>query len=201
MNLRDKFKMVKKEELKMTPQLWEEQTNLDMKRHEWIHREQEYFSFSKKFETSYDLKKGEIYEFDWGMNVNAEFSGRHYGVVLRDSPANNPLVLVCPLKTNHKVKINFNSDYYVGHINGLPRQVESVAVMNQVRTMDKMRIYTRLAIGSNGGNKMCSGNSTEYTQVIRLSDHKLNKIITGVAKIVFGLNPFDTKDQGSSGND
>lgn len=187
----EKFSMVKKPEQVMTPALWEDRSNLDYKRSEWFRREQEYFDFSRKYETSYDLKKGEIYEFDWGMNVNAEFSGRHYGVVLRDSPANNPLVLVCPLKTNHKVKINFNSDYFVGHIEGLPKQVESVAVMNQVRTMDKMRIYTRCAIGSHDVEMMCSGNDIENTPIIRLNETKVDKIVSGVAKIVFGLNPCD----------
>ena len=59
----------------------------------------EYASFSERYKLRYDLKKGEIFEIDWGLNVNAEFSERHYGVVLVDSGPYNPLVLVCPLKT------------------------------------------------------------------------------------------------------
>mgnify|MGYP003295471549 CR=1 FL=1 len=194
-----KFTIVKKEKGSSldNPELMNE---IDYKRHEWMHREDEYYRFSREHETAYDLRKGEIYEFDWGMNVNAEFSGRHYGVVLRDSGPDNPLVLVCPLKTNHKTKVNFRSDYYVGKIEGLPRQVESVAVLNQTRSLDKMRLYTKHAIGGVGCSWKCNEKLDEDVSIIRLDNYKLNKILSGVTRITYGLDPFDSKKQSNSGN-
>ena len=69
---------------------------------EWIKKQIEYFMFAEKFKLRYDLKKGEIYEIDFGLNVNTEFCNRHYGVVIKDSCEFDPLVVICPLKTNHK---------------------------------------------------------------------------------------------------
>ena len=36
---------------------------------DWIKRQLEYASFSEKYCLRYDLKRGEIYEFDWGPTV------------------------------------------------------------------------------------------------------------------------------------
>ncbi|MCQ2814745.1 MAG: type II toxin-antitoxin system PemK/MazF family toxin [Bacilli bacterium] len=62
---------------------------------DWMKRQMEYITFSEQYKLRYNLKRGEIYEIDWGLNVNAEFSNRHYGVVLMDSNEFNPLVIVC----------------------------------------------------------------------------------------------------------
>ena len=85
---------------------------------EWIKRQLEYASFSEKFSLRYNLKRGEIYEIDWGLNVNAEFSNRHFGVVMADSDEHNPLVTVCPLKSNHS-GANPKSDLDLGYIDSL----------------------------------------------------------------------------------
>lgn len=112
---------------------------------EWIKRQLEYASFSEKYKLRYNLKRGEIYEFDWGYNVNVEFSNRHYGVVLADSNEFNPLVIVCPLKTNRH-GAHPRSDIDLGFIPGLREGVKTLAVVNQIRTLDKMRLYTKMAI-------------------------------------------------------
>lgn len=112
---------------------------------EWIKRQLEYASFSEKYKLRYSLKRGEIYEFDWGYNVNVEFSNRHYGVVLTDSSEYNPLVIVCPLKTN-KHGAHPRSDLDLGIIPGLREGVKTLAVINQIRSLDKMRLYTKNAI-------------------------------------------------------
>ncbi len=135
---------------------------------EWIKRQLEYASFSEKFQLRYNLKKGEIYEFDWGINVNAEFSNRHYGVVLADSNEYNPLVLVCPLKTN-KNGPHPKSDIDLGIIDGLANSSASVAVVNQIRTLDKLRLYTRSAIGEIKDIKS--------SNIIVLDEKLINKIV------------------------
>ena len=117
---------------------------------DWIKRQLEYATFSNEFKLRMDVKKGEIYEIDWGINVNAEFSNRHYGVVLRDSNEFDPLVLVCPLKTNKK-GAHPASDIDLGCIKELETSHRTLAVINQTRTIDKMRIYSKNAISDNVG--------------------------------------------------
>lgn len=166
---------------------------LEIKRQEWIERQYRYFDFADNNALAYDLKKGEIYEVDWGMNINAEFSGRHYGVVLADSGKENPLVLMCPLKSNHKKKINPHSDLYIGEIPGLPRASQTIAVLNQIKSIDKMRIYTTLAIGPKKVNYRLEENDAVEQQIFRLDINKVQRIISSAARLLFGLD--QNKDQ------
>ncbi len=161
---------------------------IERRRDEWIERLYLYYDFSDKYQLSYDLKKGEIYEVDWGMNINAEFSGRHYGVVLADSGPKNPLVLMIPLKSNHKAQINPNSDLLLGMIDDLPTASESVAVFNQIRAIDKVRIYTQLAIGPSRTNYRLEESQGNFVKVYRLNDEQLNKLTETAAKMLFGIN-------------
>lgn len=141
---------------------------------DWIRRQLEYFSFAEKYSLRYDLKQGEIYEFDWGLNVNAEFSNRHYGVVMVDSDAFNPLVTICPLKTNHGSMCP-RSDIDLGVIDCLNTSKSTLAVVNQVRTIDKLRLYTKRIIGVK--NEMLSDSipEEEYT-IMRLENDKFSRI-------------------------
>lgn len=152
---------------------------------EWIKRQLEYSVFCEKYRTRYDCKKGEIYEIDWGVNVNAEFSLRHYGVVLADSGPFNPLVVVCPLKSNHQ-GAHPRSDYSLGFIPELNNAVPTLAVVNQIRTVDKLRIFTKNAISpasetSVGEQEIAMPeieiNPTTNGAIPRLNEEKVNMII------------------------
>ena len=111
----------------------------------WLLRQNEYAKCAEKYRLSYELRAGEIYEVDFGINVNAEFSYRHYALVLVDSSEANPLVLVCPLKSNTK-GAHPASDINLGIIESLDTEHESLAVINQIRTIDKFRIFKRPGI-------------------------------------------------------
>ena len=111
----------------------------------WLLRQNEYAKCSEKYRLSYELRAGEIYEVDFGINVNAEFSYRHYALVLVDSSEANPLVLICPLKSNTK-GAHPASDVNLGIIESLDTEHESLAVINQIRTIDKFRIFKRPGI-------------------------------------------------------
>ena len=145
---------------------------------DWIRRQLEYADFSEKYQLRYDLRRGEIYEFDWGLNVNAEFSNRHFGVVLVDSDIYNPLVTVCPLKSNHS-GINPKSDVDLGFIPELGTQSSTIAVVNQVRTIDKLRIYMKRAIGSKYEINLSDAVNSSKLTIIRLTDDKLNMVLEG----------------------
>ena len=108
----------------------------------WLLRQSEYAKYAERNKLSLSVKAGEIYEVDFGINVNAEFSYRHYALVLADSSELNPLALVCPLKSNTKGP-HPASDINLGFINALDSDHESLAVINQIRTIDKLRIFKR----------------------------------------------------------
>ncbi|MFA7193154.1 MAG: type II toxin-antitoxin system PemK/MazF family toxin [Bacilli bacterium] len=141
---------------------------------EWIKRQLEYASFSEKYKLRYNLKRGEIYEFDWGYNVNVEFSNRHYGVVLADSNEFNPLVIVCPLKTNRH-GAHPRSDVDLGFIEGLREGVRTLAVVNQIRTLDKMRLYTKTAIAE----------ESEMEEVPKLEQGKIKLILAAYQTLLY----------------
>lgn len=145
---------------------------------EWIKRQLEYVSFSEKYKIRYNLKRGEIYEFDWGYNVNVEFSNRHYGVVLADSNEYNPLVIVCPLKTN-KHGPHPRSDVDLGFVNGLKEGVKTLAVVNQIRSLDKMRLYTKTAIAEDG----------EMVQIPVLPIDKIQLILKAYDAMLYATEP------------
>ena len=143
---------------------------------EWIKRQLEYASFSEKFELRFDLKQGEIYEIDWGININAEFSNRHFGVVLVDSDATNPLVTVCPLKTNHG-SIHPTNDVDLGFIRAINNAKSTVAVINQIRTIDKLRIYTKRSISRPSERRLYDSEDNENIEIMRLENDKFLKLM------------------------
>ncbi|MGM9873615.1 MAG: type II toxin-antitoxin system PemK/MazF family toxin [Bacilli bacterium] len=144
--LKEKYRIEEKSEDRKQHLSPEQKAEFERQKADWYRRNDEYARFKEDHEIHYDLKKGEIYEIDWGVNVNAEFSNRHYGVVLENSAEYNPLVLVCPIKTNHN-GINRKSDVDIGMIEGISiNGRRSIAVINQIRSIDKMRIYTKSVI-------------------------------------------------------
>lgn len=156
-----------------------ERKNNYLKEHlEWIKRQLDYASFSTEYKVRFDVKKGEIYEIDWGVNVNAEFSNRHFGVVLRDSNEYNPLVLVCPLKTN-KTGAHPESDIDLGLIKELYSDHKTLAIISQIRSVDKMRIYSQNAI---------SDNDIPEDKIPVLEEKKVNLIIDAYLNYIYGLS-------------
>ena len=110
---------------------------------EWLIRQNEYSKISLNgYQVNKELKAGEIYEVDFGINVNKEFSHRHYALVLTNSNENNPLVFVCPLKSNVR-GAHPNSDINLGYIKELESDHETLAIINQVRAIDKYRIFKK----------------------------------------------------------
>lgn len=155
---------------------------------DWIRRQLEYADFSEKYQLRYDLRRGEIYEIDWGINVNAEFSNRHFGVVLVDSDEYNPLVTVCPLKSNHS-GINPKSDVDLGYIPELGTRNTTIAVVNQVRTIDKLRIYMKRVIGRDLTSSLSENNDIRNQDVLRLKEDKFELIIKGYKNYISNLLP------------
>lgn len=116
---------------------------------DWTRRQLSYASHGAKYQLRYQLHRGEVYEFDYGVNVHAELSNRHYGVVLVDSYETNDIVVVCPLKTKRKGP-NAVSDVSIGRLPAIHTEVDSIAIINQIKGLDKMRMYIEPIISSSG---------------------------------------------------
>ena len=99
---------------------------------------------------------------------------RHYGLVLKDSSIYDPLVLVCPLKTN-KRGAHPASDIDLGYVEGLKSDHQTLAVINQTRTLDKLRIFSKQAI--------CEDN--DETTILKLSKEKTEIVLKAFYNYVF----------------
>ncbi len=161
---------------------------------EWIKRQLEYADYSERYTLRYDLKRGEIYEIDWGINVNAEFSNRHYGVVLVDSDIFNPLVTVCPLKSKHSSYVNPKSDVDLGYIQDLGNKNSTVAVVNQVRTIDKLRLYTKRIIGMKYESRLADNYQLEDKPILRLTKEKFNLLLEACKRYFNNETPTEVDE-------
>ena len=86
------------------------------------------------------------------------------------------MVLVCPLKTNKK-GAHPSSDIDLGYVSELQSTHKTLAVINQTRTIDKMRIFSKKAI---------SDNEIELTKIPKLSEEKTNLILTAYYNFIYG---------------
>lgn len=151
-----------------------EEFKYEIKKIQWLQRMLNYWTMNK-MNVNLEIKQWEIYEIDFGINVNSEFSGRHYGIVLFDSSINNPLISVIPLKTK-KEKINKYSDVYLGKIEGINTLKESIAVINQINTFDKLRIFNKEII-----------NKHTINSKIKLTNEQILVLKKALKKIYFNF--------------
>ncbi len=144
----------------------------ELKRVQWLGRLLNYWNL-RHYMVRIDVYAWQIFEIDYGMNVGHEFSGRHYGVVIHDSPFYNPIITVIPIKTS-RGKINSHSDVYLGKIEGIQSLKNSIAVINQIQAVDKIRIFNIDSI-----NK-----KTEPKQTIYLNEEQIEKVRNGIKNIL-----------------
>lgn len=146
---------------------------------DWVKRLYGYTNYLYTNTLRYKLKRGEVYEVDFGRNVGSELNERHYAVVLHDSSDLSQNVLVCPLTT----KYSDGGDNALINIGKLPDIVtvdESFAKISQIRTIDKVRIYIRPVINHeyNGDNYQ-----RKVGPVCSLKDAQLQMIVNAVIDV------------------
>ena len=101
----------------------------------------QFIYFYRYFETRVEIKKGDVFLARFPFECGNELSGNHYVVALLDSNPINQVVTVIPLKSAKGKILNPASDMMLGEIVGLRNGKESVAVINQIRTIDKRRLF------------------------------------------------------------
>ena len=102
----------------------------------------------KHFETSFAVKAGEVFLARFPIEYGCEIHGDHFVVAVLDSNKLNPLMTVVPLKSEKGKALNPASDLRIGIIEGINNNKRSIAVINQVRAIDKRRLLTEGAINA-----------------------------------------------------
>ena len=118
--------------------------------------------FYRYFETRLAIKKGDVFLARFGFECGNELSGNHYVVALLDSNPINQVVTVVPLKSAKGRPLNPASDIMVGEIENLNNSKEAIAVINQIRTIDKRRLFDAQTI-AHLSNYMSSEVIGEYS--------------------------------------
>lgn len=136
------------------------------KKYEWIKRLMNYWEFDTMIRM--EIFPFEIYEFDFGNNIGSEFSGRHYGVALNYSNEENPLICVAPLKTYKEGKARHHSIVLLGKIDGLATNRDTCCCINQIVSLDKMRIFNKELINKRSEN--------DQKSVLRLNEWQIKTL-------------------------
>lgn len=113
----------------------------------WIY----YLGTEKEFDPAklMTYKRGDIVHVNFGFNVHNELGGTHYAVVVEnDNPSSNGTVTVVPLKSADSEEealeeLHDKTEVYLGKgivIMGQGKDKYTIAKVNQMRAIDKMRI-------------------------------------------------------------
>ena len=131
--------------------------------------------FYRFFETRYEIKRGDVFIVNFEFECGNELNGAHFVVALLDSSPLSQLVTIVPLHSAKMDKeLNPASEVYIGEIPGVTNAKKAVAIINQIRTIDKRRMFDKVAIE----------HFNQYSQ----SEHYVNyELITAQHKFIYRL--------------
>lgn len=118
---------------------------------QWINSWIYYLSYEDTFDSSklMTYKRGDIVHVNFGFNVHNELGGSHYAIVVEvDNPATSGCVTVVPLRSEDTEEdalksMHERTEVYLGSgivCCGNGHNKYTVAKVNQIRAIDKMRI-------------------------------------------------------------
>ena len=148
--------------------------------------------FFRHYETRLAIKRGDVFVGKFSAQCGNELDGMHFVVALVDSPILSQIVTVVPMKSiKYGKPLNPASDIYIGKIPGMDNGKEAIAVINQIRAIDKIRLFdyeimNRLSDFENG--LLLSENAIiecEHAKHYRLSDEQFSKIHKAALEYVF----------------
>ena len=133
----------------------------------------------KHFEPKFEAKAGDVYLARFPLEIGSEIHGDHFVAVILNSDEKNPMMTVVPLKSEKAKGINPASDIRLGKIKGINSGHNTVAIINQLRGIDKRRLLTNNSIDVisqiEKTQKLKPGEeiNAQNTNVYRLSDEQL----------------------------
>ena len=101
----------------------------------------------KQFDTRFELKRGEVFLAYFEYSCGCEVDGPHFVVALQTSGELNQLVTVVPLSSfKNDRELNPASEILIGKIPGVANGKETIAIINQLKTIDKRRLYDKASV-------------------------------------------------------
>ena len=98
--------------------------------------------FDENFDLKFKLNVGDVYLARFPKTVGSELEGEHFVVAVMNSGDSNPNAVVVPLTSLKEKMRNPSHSVYLGFIKGIDNGKESVALLNQVISIDKKRLLS-----------------------------------------------------------
>lgn len=145
---------------------------------DWFKRSIDYTTFLDENTLQYTIRRGEVYEVDFGRNIGSELNERHYAVVIHNSDPDAQNIVVVPLTT--KKHFSYAEAVEIGFLEGVKTDEISFAKVSQIRTVDKARIYLRPLI--NIDTEKPTGRTVG--PVSTLSNRQFQIVIEGINNLI-----------------
>ena len=148
--------------------------------------------YYNNFMTKIDIQRCEVFKVRFDQGFGSELKGYHFVVAMQSSREANQTVTIVPLTSLKEAK-NYNqkSTIYIGEIPEMPNGKEAIALINQIRTIDKIRLIGNKALDA-FVEKVCDNinqfNGQYYVQnkeIYRLSKEQYDKILHAVNNYLF----------------
>ena len=148
--------------------------------------------FYSNFTTKVEIDRAEVFKVRFEQAFGSELRGYHYVVAMQSSKENNQTITIVPLSSVKEAKeYNSKSTIYIGEIPGVTNEKQSVALVNQIRAIDKMRLIGDKAL-SKFVDDVCE-NLEDYKgeiliqskEIYRLTKEQYDKILHAVNNYLF----------------
>ena len=148
--------------------------------------------YYKYFTTKIDIKRCDVFKIRFDQGFGSELRGYHFVVAMQSSREINQTVTIIPLSSVKESKqYNAKSTINIGVIEGIPGNKTTVALINQIRTIDKIRLIGDKALDlfvENHREKIERINGEFYIQnneIYRLSEEQYQKILHAINNYLF----------------
>ena len=103
--------------------------------------------YYNNFTTKIDIKRCEVFKIRFDQGFGSELNGYHFVVAMQSSREINQTVTIIPLSSFKEAKqYNPKSTINIGTVEGIPGDKGTVALINQIRTIDKVRLIGEKAL-------------------------------------------------------
>ena len=105
--------------------------------------------FYANFVTKVEIERATVFKIRFQQGFGSELRGHHFVVAMQTSKESNQLVTIIPLSSVKETKqYNKKSTIFIGEVSGIPNTKQSVALVNQIRTIDKIRLFGDRALAT-----------------------------------------------------
>lgn len=133
------------------------------------------FYFHKNFDAQCGVKAGDVYLVQFQNRIGTEISGEHFAVAIINSRKKDRNVMIIPLTSLKEGKQkNPKNSVYLGVIKGINNGKESIALINQVQSIDKKRLLKLKEIN-------------EILRLVTTSSYKRDTVIKEINKVHYRL--------------